>query len=94
MYTRRSDGVPDPDGGLKAVARVKIRHYRQLYLNRPDPIAFFSVTVDTSLSQAGYMTTSVVYYFCMLTVKHLLWVMNYRRYRINFASFALLGNLI
>jgi hypothetical protein len=30
----------------------------QLYLNRPDPIVFFPVPVDTS----------VVYYFCMLTV--------------------------
>ena len=25
-----------------------IRHYRQLYLNRPDPIAFMPVAVDTS----------------------------------------------
>jgi hypothetical protein len=30
------------------VARAKIRHYRQLYLNRPDPIAFMPVAVDTS----------------------------------------------
>jgi hypothetical protein len=30
------------------VVRGKIRHYRQLYLNRPDPIAFLPVTVDTS----------------------------------------------
>ena len=43
-----SDGAPEPDGALKAVARAKIRHYRQLYLNRPDPIAFLPVTVDTS----------------------------------------------
>ena len=33
---------------LKAVARAKIIHYRQLYLNRPDPIAFMPVVVDTS----------------------------------------------
>jgi hypothetical protein len=25
-----------------------IRHYRQIYLNRPDPIAFMQVAVDTS----------------------------------------------
>ncbi len=30
------------------MARAKIRHYRQLYLNRPDPIAFMPVAVDTS----------------------------------------------
>ncbi len=33
--TRRSDGVPDPDEGFKEVTRIKIRHYRNLYLNRP-----------------------------------------------------------
>jgi hypothetical protein len=47
-HTRRTDNVPEPDGALKTVARAKIRHYRQLYLNRPDPIAFMPVAVDTS----------------------------------------------
>ena len=47
-HTRRSDGAPEPDGVLKTVARAKIIHYRQLYLNRPDPIAFMPVAVDTS----------------------------------------------
>ena len=47
-HTRRSDGAPETDGALKTVVRVKILHYRQLYLNRPDPIAFLPVTVDTS----------------------------------------------
>jgi hypothetical protein len=47
-HTRRSDGAPEPDGVLKTVVRAKIIHYRQLYLNRPDPIAFMPVTVDTS----------------------------------------------
>jgi hypothetical protein len=28
--------------------RAKIRHYRQLYINRPEPIAFIPVTVDTA----------------------------------------------
>ena len=32
---------------LRTVARAKIRHYRQLYINRPEPIAFMSVVVDT-----------------------------------------------
>jgi hypothetical protein len=31
------------------VDRDKIRHYRQIYLSRPDPIAFMSVAVDTSV---------------------------------------------
>jgi hypothetical protein len=47
-HTRRSDGAPETGGVLKTVVRVKIIHYRQLYLNRPDPIAFMPVTVDTS----------------------------------------------
>ena len=28
--------------------RDKIRHYRQIYLNRPDPITFMSLALDTS----------------------------------------------
>jgi hypothetical protein len=47
-HTRRTDNAPDPDGALKTVTREKIRDYRQLYLNRPDPIGFMPVTVDTS----------------------------------------------
>ncbi len=51
-HTRRTDGAPEPDGALKSVTRAKIHHYRlayrQVYLNRPDPIAFMPVTVDTS----------------------------------------------
>ena len=30
------------------MARKKIIHYRQLYLDRPEPIAFMPVAVDTS----------------------------------------------
>ncbi len=47
-HTRRTDGVPEPDGVLRTVARAKIRHYRQLYMNLPEPIAFMPVTVDTA----------------------------------------------
>ena len=47
-HTRRSDGVPEFDGVLRVVARAKIRHYRQLYIDRPEPLAFMSVAVDTS----------------------------------------------
>ncbi len=47
-HTRRSDGVSEPDGDLRAVVRRKILHYHQLYINRPDPVAFMPVEVDTS----------------------------------------------
>jgi hypothetical protein len=30
------------------VVRDKVRHYRQIYLDSPDPIVFMSVVVDTS----------------------------------------------
>ncbi len=45
---RTSDGTPDPDGDIKTEVRIKIRHYRNLYLNRPDPIDFLPMTVDTT----------------------------------------------
>ena len=45
---RRSDGGSDPDGSLKESVRIKIRHYRNIYLSRPDPIVFLSLAVDTS----------------------------------------------
>jgi hypothetical protein len=47
-HSRRSDGAPEPDGSLRETTRTKIRHYRQMYINRPDPIAFMPVAVDTS----------------------------------------------
>ena len=46
--TRRSDGTPDPDGTLKETTRIKIRHYRNIYLNHTDPIAFIPLPVDTT----------------------------------------------
>jgi hypothetical protein len=33
---------------FREVARTKILHYRQLYLNRPDPIAFLPAAADTT----------------------------------------------
>ena len=39
-HTRRSDGSPDPDGVQKETLGIKTRHYRNVYLNRQDPIAF------------------------------------------------------
>ena len=43
-----STGAPHPDGVLNKAARMKIRHYRQIYVDRPDPIVFLSITVRTS----------------------------------------------
>ncbi len=40
QFTKRLDGAPELDGALREVSRKKILHYRQLYINRPDPIAF------------------------------------------------------
>ena len=46
-HTRWTDGTPESDEALRTVTRAKIRHYRQLYINRPEPIAFIPVAVDT-----------------------------------------------
>ena len=35
---------PEPDGALKNAAKIKIRHYRQLYTDKSDPIVFLPVT--------------------------------------------------
>ena len=43
-----STGSPHPDGVLNKEARMKIRHYRQIYADRPDPIVFLPITVSTS----------------------------------------------
>ncbi len=40
--TGRSDGAPDLDGALRTVTRKKILHYRQLYIDHPEPIAFYA----------------------------------------------------
>jgi hypothetical protein len=45
---RSSDGTPELDGVLREVPGTKILHYRQLYLNRPDPIAFLPAAADTT----------------------------------------------
>ena len=45
-HTRRSDGAPEPDGVLRTVDRTKIHHYTDI--DRPEPIPFMSVAVDTS----------------------------------------------
>ena len=78
-------------GALRESARVKIRHYRQLYINHPDPIVFMPLAVDTS---AVSMTILVAYFFCTLTGKPQLWLTRYRRNRSNFDFFGRLVMLI
>ena len=33
---------------MNNAARIQIRHYRQIYADRPDPIVFLPITVNTS----------------------------------------------
>ena len=47
LLTQRVQMVLLTDGTLQKVVRDKIRHYRQNYLNQPDPIVFIPVVVDT-----------------------------------------------
>jgi hypothetical protein len=55
-----SDGAPEPDA-LRAVVRKKILRYRQLSINRPDPVAFMTVGVDTSVHIYDYFSVSVLF---------------------------------
>ena len=48
MNIRHSDGSPEPDGVLKDTVKIKIRYYRNIYLNHPDPIDFIPLVVDTT----------------------------------------------
>jgi hypothetical protein len=43
-----STGAPQPDGALNKTGRMKIRHYRQIYADRSDPIVFLPIVVSTS----------------------------------------------
>ena len=43
-----STGAPQPDGALNTAVRKKIRHYRQIYGDRSDPIVFLPFSVSTS----------------------------------------------
>ena len=90
-HKRRSDGAPDPDGALKETATIKIRHYRNIYLNRPDPIAFLPLVVDTSgRVYDDFIRLLFLHVNRRVTVRPLLSLMNCRRNRISFDSFALL----
>ncbi len=39
--------TPQSDGVLNKTTRIKIRHYRQIYPDRSDPIVFLPVDVNT-----------------------------------------------
>ena len=43
-----STGDPQSDGTLKNAVSKKIRHYRQFYSDKSDPVIFLSVSVNTS----------------------------------------------
>jgi hypothetical protein len=43
-----STGAPQPDGTLNKEDRMKIRHYRQIYVDRFNPIVFLPITVSTA----------------------------------------------
>ncbi len=43
-----SIGAPQSDGVFNKAVRLKIRYYRQIYADRPDPIVFLPITVSTS----------------------------------------------
>jgi len=62
-HTRRSDGTPESDGTLRAVVRKKILHYRQLCVDRPEPIGFMPVAVDTGLV-TGVQLEGVCFFSC------------------------------
>ncbi len=90
-HSRRSDGAPEPDGALREAARKKIRHYRQLYINRPDPISFMPVAVDTSGRVYDDFSRLL---FCTLTGKPQLCLMRYRKNGSNSVFFGRLVILV
>ena len=47
-YRISSNDTPHLDGTLKNTVRKKIRHYRQFYTDKSDPIIFMSGVVNTS----------------------------------------------
>jgi hypothetical protein len=84
--TRRSDGVPEPDGVLKDVTRIKILDYRTLYLNHQDPIAFIPFPVDIT---GPLYDEFIRLLFYTLTVKNRFWLMSCQRNRTSFITLEL-----
>ena len=78
--TRSLDDALEIDGDLRVVVRKKILHYCQLYIDRPELIAFLPVTVETS--DRVYDDFSRLFF------------LHDRRNRINFVFFVLFAMLI
>ena len=55
-YKISSNDSPHPDGDLKNEDRKKIRHYRQLYVDKIDPIIFIPSVVNTSCHSVMTLT--------------------------------------
>ncbi len=70
---------------------AKIRHYRNLYLNRPDPIAFIPLAVDTT----GRMYDEFIrILFFHAHCEGSFWIMNCQRNRTSFDSFTNLKGVV
>ncbi len=78
------------------LVRIKIRHYRRIFLNRPespDPENRFCYRWQWTL-QSVCMMTSFVFLSCILIVIHLVWLLNFRGNQISFDFFTLFVYLI
>jgi hypothetical protein len=63
--------VTQSDGTPTKTVRMKIRHYRQVYANRPDPIVFLPITVSTSghvYEDFTRRTLTSSVYMCQVTI--------------------------
>jgi hypothetical protein len=64
--TGQLTNIRSSDGTLKVVARKKIIHYRQLYIDRPDPIVYIRSRRPTTL-----LTPSLVFSpLCSVSTAH------------------------
>ena len=80
-------GSPQFDGVLNNIVRIKIRYYRQLYVDRPDPIVFLSVVLSTS----GHVYDDFVRLFFLYVYREgnlvVFYLENYLRNLNSFVSF-------
>jgi hypothetical protein len=84
--TRCSDGSHEFDGDIREVTRKKILHYRRLYLNRPDPIVFLPVAVDTT-GRLYDDFSRLLFLYVHREASTLSNETKHRRNRVNFPSF-------
>jgi hypothetical protein len=86
-----STGAPQPDGALNKADRIKMRHYRQIYADRSDPIVFLPVVVSTSGRVYEDFTRLL---FLTRIGKLVFWPENYLRNLSSFVSCELHASLI